>query len=382
MKLKLLAVAVTAVISTPAFADTEAKAAAGSGMSIKTDDVNLEVGGRLMYDIDWFDDQAFNGAPDSGSDSELRRARIYVSGELGNWEAKVQGDFKDDGGTKLGDAYIQYNGWDGLELVLGKHKEPFGLEEQTSSKDITAIERTMIINALAPGKNYGASLGSFSDEFTWMVGVYDHGEEGNNIATGITGRMTFAPVVTKDEVFHLGFGYRQSQLEGNEYGEADQRLEIHTANEKVGSGSIMGESLTAYNLEVAYAAGPFHAQAEYFDAEIDGGGWTTDTDIEGYYAQFGYVLTGESRPYSKGKFKRVKPQGNSGAWELFGRLSHYEPGSDEADAYTLGLNYYASKAVRVGINYVNGDLTEYDSNINDFVGKDGNAIALRFQYVF
>lgn len=382
MKLKLLAVAVAAAISTPAFAETEAKAKAGGGMKVNTDDVSIKVGGRLMYDIDWFDDEAFNGNTDSGSDSELRRARIYVSGEFGDWEAKVQGDFKDDGDTALSDAYIQYNGWDDLELMLGKHKEPFGLEEQTSSKDITAIERTMITNALAPGKNYGVSLGSASDAFTWKVGLYDHGEEGDNIATGVTGRVTFAPVLTKSQVFHLGFGYRQSQLEGNEYGDADQRLEIHTANEKVGSGSIMGEKINAYNLEVAYAAGPFHAQGEYFDAEVDGGSWTTDTDIEGYYAQFGYVLTGESRPYSKGKFKRVSPKGNKGAWEVFGRFSHYEPGSDEADAYTLGLNYYASKAVRVGINYVNGDLTEFDSDINNFVDKDGNAIAVRFQYVF
>ena len=173
MKLKLLAVAVAAVISTPAFAESEVKAKAGGGAKFKTDDVSIKVGGRLMYDIDWFDDEAFTGNTGSGSDSELRRARIYVSGEFGNWEAKVQGDFKDDGDTALSDAYIQYNGWDDLELVLGKHKEPFGLEEQTSSKDITAIERTMITNALAPGKNYGASLGSFSDEFTWMVGLYD-----------------------------------------------------------------------------------------------------------------------------------------------------------------------------------------------------------------
>lgn len=375
MKLKLLAVAVAAVISTPAFAESEVKAKAGGGAKFKTDDVSIKVGGRLMYDIDWFDDEAFTGNTGSGSDSELRRARIYVSGEFGNWEAKVQGDFKDDGDTALSDAYIQYNGWDDLELVLGKHKEPFGLEEQTSSKDITAIERTMITNALAPGKNYGASLGSFSDEFTWMVGLYDHGDEGGNIATGVTGRMTFAPVVTKNQVLHFGAGFRQSRLAGNEYKDADQRLEIHTADEKVGSGTIVGESITAYNFEVAYAAGPFHAQAEFFDAEVDGG-FNADTDISGYYAQFGYVLTGESRPYSKGKFKRVSPKGENGAWEMFGRFSQYEPGSDEADAVTLGLNYYASKAVRVGVNYVMGDMTEGGVN------KDGNAIAVRFQYVF
>ncbi|AOE49206.1 OprO/OprP family phosphate-selective porin [Kangiella sediminilitoris] len=374
MKLKLLAVAIAAVISTPAFAETEAKSKAGGGMSIKTDEVNIKVGGRLMYDIDMWDGDAFSDTDTSGSDSELRRARIYVSGEFGEWEAKVQGDFDDEGDTGLSDAFIQYNGWDNLELVLGKHKEPFGLEENTSSKDITAIERTMVTNALAPGKNYGASLGSYNNDYTWMVGLYDQGEEGNNIATGVTGRMTFAPVNTDNQTFHLGFGFRQSRLAGNEYG-ADQRVEIHTADYKVG-GDINGESISAYNLEFAYAAGPFHAQAEYFDAEVDGGNFA-DTDIEGYYAQFGYVLTGEARPYSKGKFKRVSPKGKDGAWEVFGRFSNYEPGTEEAEAFTLGLNYYASKAVRVGLNYVNGDITEAAGNT-----RDGDAIAVRFQYVF
>ena len=69
MKLKLLAVAVAAAISTPAFAESEVKAKPGGGAKFTTDDVSIKVGGRLMYDIDWFDDEAFNGSPDSGSDS-------------------------------------------------------------------------------------------------------------------------------------------------------------------------------------------------------------------------------------------------------------------------------------------------------------------------
>lgn len=377
MKLKLIAVAVATVISTPAFAEGEASAKAGSGFKVETGDVSLSVGGRLQYDIDMFDGEAFSGTDDSGSDSELRRARIFVSGKIAkDWSGKVQANFSDDGSANLEDAYIQYNGWDGVDLTLGKQKEPFGLEEQISSKDITAIERTMITNALAPGRNYGVSLGGGSNEFTWKFGIYDRGEEGNNIATGFSGRVTTAPIATKDEVFHLGFGYTQSRLAGNTYGEADQRLELHTADEKVGSSSLLGESIMAYNLEVAYAAGPFHAQAEYFDGEVDGGNWTADTDIEGYYAQAGYILTGESRPYSKGVFKRVKPKGDAGAWEVFGRFSSYEPGTDEAEAFTIGLNYYANAAVRIGLNYVSGDMTEGGVN------KDGDALAVRFQYVF
>lgn len=376
MKLKLIAVAVATIISAPAFAEGESSAKAGSGFKVETGDVSLSVGGRLQYDIDMFDGEAFSGTDDSGSDSELRRARIFISGKIAkDWSAKVQGNFKDNGETNLEDAYIKYTGWDGADLTLGKHKEPFGLENMTSSKDITAIERTMIVNALAPGKKYGASLGGGSNDFTWKFGVYDRGEEGGNIATAFTGRVTTAPIATKDEVFHLGFGYTQGRLAGNEFDGAAQRLEVHTADEKIGSSSILGESITAYNLELAYSAGPFHAQAEFYDGEVDGG-INPDTDLEGYYAQVGYILTGESRPYSKGVFKRVKPQGDAGAWEVFGRFSSYEPGADEAEAFTLGLNYYANSAVRIGLNYVMGDMTEGG------IDKDGDALAVRFQYVF
>lgn len=376
MKIKLLAVAVAAAITTPvAFAETKVSNKAGGGLKVKKGDVELSVGGRLMFDVDYFDGDAFSKGDVSGSDSELRRARLFLKGKLGkDWEAKLQADFKDSGSTKLADAYIRYKGWDFANLTMGKQKTPFGLEEQTSSKDITAIERTMSTNAFAPGRKYGVSLGDASKDMSWALGVFDFGDEGGHIATGVVGRFTFAPMVSKEGVFHLGAGFKKQRLAGDVYKDADQRLEVHLADEKVGSGSIVGQSMTAYNFEVAYSSGPFHAQAEYFDGTVENG--ANDTDLTGYYAQFGYILTGESRPYKKGKFKRVKPKGNSGAWEVFGRYSQYEPGQDEATAFTLGLNYYANNAVRVGLNYIKGDLEEGG------VDKDGDAIAFRVQYVF
>lgn len=377
MKLKLLAVAVIAAISTPAFAETKVSAKAGKGIKVKKGDTELSIGGRVMFDVDYFDGDAFSSSNVSGSDTEIRRARLFLKGKFAkDWEAKIQGDFKDSGSTKLADAYVKYKGFDFANVTMGKHKAPFGLEEQTSSKDITAIERTMATNAFAPGRKYGVSVGDASKDMSWAIGLYDFGDDSGQIQTGIVGRLTFAPIAAKNETFHLGIGFNSHNLASNVYKDADQRLEIHTARQKVGSGSIAGQKMTAYNLEIAYASGPFHAQAEYFDGEIDGGGWTADTDLSGYYAQVGYILTGESRPYKKGKFKRVKPKGNAGAWEILGRYSHYAPGNDDATVYTLGLNYYANNAVRLGVNYVMGDLYESATD------KDGDAIAFRVQYVF
>ena len=110
--------------------------------------------------------------------------------------------------------------------------------------------------------------------------------------------------------------------------------------------------------------------------DIDG-----NDDLSGYYLQAGYFLTGESRPYSGGKFKRPKPEGKGGAWEIVARYedgdgnhSDIELGADDATAYTLGVNWYAHKNVKFGVNYTDGE-----SNTSD---DDGSEFRVRFQLTF
>ncbi|NVJ65297.1 MAG: porin [Gammaproteobacteria bacterium] len=372
MKLKLLAVAVAAAITTPAaFAETEVSTKAGSGMTVKTGDTSINIGGRIQLDADWFDGDAYSGSDDSGSDTEVRRARLFAKGKIGkNWEAKIRANFK-SGKTDVDEAWVKFKGWDFADLTIGTHKANFGLEQQTSSKDITAIERTMATNAFAIGNEMGIALGKGNNDYTWGVGVYDLGDEGDHVATGITGRLTFSPINTKEEVLHLGVGFNKQRVEGDEWG-VSERLEVHTADYKFKT-DFATQSVEIFNVEAAYAIGSFHAQAEYFDASTDNG------DASGYYAQLGYILTGESRPYSKGKFKRVKPKGKDGAWELMYRYSTLDTTNglvfgDEAKAHTFGVNYYANNAIRVGLNYVTSDVKRAD--------LDGDAIAVRVQYVF
>jgi phosphate-selective porin OprO/OprP len=126
--------------------------------------------------------------------------------------------------------------------------------------------------------------------------------------------------------------------------------------------------------------GPFHAQAEYFDAE-DG-----NDDVDGYYVQLGWVITGESRPYEDGKFKRVKPANKNGALEL---VLRYEEGDGKysdvglssslvnGEQTTVGLNYYVNDYVRVGLSYMDG---EAENSIGQ--SFDGDELRARFQFAF
>ena len=111
----------------------------------------------------------------------------------------------------------------------------------------------------------------------------------------------------------------------------------------------------------------------------------TGGDLDGYYVQASYVLTGESRSYdtSIGAFKGVSPgtkflsDGGLGAWEATLRLSNLDytdlNGGDEVESWTLGLNWYLNKNVRVLFNYTDVDLNN---------GEDGNVFGTRFQIAF
>jgi len=105
-----------------------------------------------------------------------------------------------------------------------------------------------------------------------------------------------------------------------------------------------------------------------------------DVEFDGYYLQAAYTITGETRPYKKGKFKRVSPKGDMGAVEV---VAKYEDGdatfgnqSGEYDVITLGVNWYVNKSVRLSLNYLDADVD------TDSADDDGSAVSLRAQYAF
>ncbi len=339
MKIKLIAamIAASAVTMAPA-ANAEVKVSTKGGLKVSSGDYKFQFGGRIMYD---FNKSELNGETDE-NDFDLRRGRVYAKGNIAkNWAFKTQ--FNTNGGG-VEDLYLRYTGWGkGANVTIGNQKMPFGLEELTSSKDISVLERSAITERYAVGRAEGVQLhGSAGGKSTYAVGVFTDDEKDADI--GFAARYTMA-FGGDDSLVHLGLAYKDINEE------------------------------SALGVEGAFASGPFHVQAEYVDGEEG------SDDLSGYYVQAGYILTGESRPYKGGKFKRVSPDGKAGAWEVVARYedgdgnhSDIELGSDDASAFTLGLNWYAHKNVRFGVNYTDGE-----SNTSD---DDGSEFRVRFQLTF
>jgi phosphate-selective porin OprO and OprP len=378
-------VAIATTMALIGFAQAEDGTTAKHGtLKSKTAESQFTFNGRLMFDWDAFDgahNTSNNGS--SGNLSEIRRARFAVTSQLNkHWKAKLQINFDEKKQSDIKDAYIQNKG-SMVTTTIGKHKEPMGLEELTSSKYITTIERAMVTDALAPSRSVGVSWKGNIDNLLLQGGVFRSTKDSNNSKKetyALTGRAVYTPVKEVGNIVHLGLSISQRNLGGNRY-KFSERAEIHTADKIVSSATIDADSMTILGLEAALVKGAFSVQAEYLSANIAANSGA-DGSFDGYYVLGSYFLTGESRAYKAGQFAKVKPNANNGAWELVARYSNLD-GRDNGEGVlgknlTLGVNYYLSASMRFMLNYLNTDLT---SNVV-LAQNSGNGISARFQYIW
>ena len=300
-------------------------------IEIKTRDGDyvFKLGGRIMWDYNYAE---LNGDVDE-DDFSLRRARVYLSGNANNWAYKLQFNLGNNNGGTPEDLYIRYNGW-GKKAVLtvGKQKEPFGLESLESSKDISYLERSAITEAYAPDRSQGIQFSGQQGDVTYAVGIFEDDSTGDGAA--VTGRVTYSPIKSSDQVLHLGLAYSNRAADVNMTG-----------------------------VELAYSKGSYHLQTEYVTSDNLG------VSSDGLYVQAGWIITGETRPYKSGVFKRVKPGSLSGAWEVVvryedgdGAYSDEELGNTDATSYGIGLNYYINNIIRVSATYTDAkDNLSYDT---------------------
>ncbi len=357
----------------------------------------LKIGGRIQHDFAYFaedgDIERRLGA-DVDDGTEFRRARLYFSGTIyDDIDFKVQYDFA-GGDADFKDVYLGLRNVPYVGNVrVGQFKEPFSLEELTSSNYITFMERSLA-NTFAPGRNTGIMFyDTMMDErMTWAAGVFRQTDSFGDGAGGrdynVTARLTGLPVYEEGgkKLLHLGVSYTHQNYE-NDTIRFRARPESHLAPRLVDTGDFSAEYGDFIGAEAAWVDGPFSLQGEYVHAFIEGRNrWDGDPNFWAASVQASYFLTGEHRPYktSTGAFDRVRPlknfgkDGGSGAWELAARLSYLNLNDNGVKGgrlrdLTVGLNWYLNPNVRTMWNYVLADPSE---------GGSVSAFMWRFQVAF
>lgn len=425
-----------------------------SGLEVATVDkqYSFKLGGRIQADFDQFDG-FYTKNNKSANESYFRRAILELSGNYKDWGYVFNYDFSDgtaNSGSKddWDEASIGYTGFAPVLIKAGRFDPDFGLQHATSSKWITALERSAIydlapwINSKEDGMGVQVS-GTSSAMFYGSAGIYQ--QEPSNGSTesnsgmdvnSLVARGVIAPIVSETEVLHFGLDLAQRNYDDGKFnGQITSTLQVRgvsedtTANTPTPVLAGVGTCTDAvqarcytddqvWGTEFAYMTGPLSIESEYLSRSLKGQDNTSDRDATGYNVQLAYTLTGESRSYKLdgGKFDKIKPSSPNGAWEVFYRFDHVEVEDNDGlygaagftdidtskiDINTLGVNWYANEAVKVGLDYLftsaSSDTLAMQQAISssgapvgtgtpvrnaDASDKDGHAISLRAQYVF
>lgn len=373
--------------------------------------IRIKVGGRLQVDGGYVgaDDSLEDAFPGLiGGQGGIRRLRVSLLAKFyDRVDFKIEADFSDV--PTLTDAYLDI---ERIPFVghfrFGHTKEPFSLEELTSSNNITFMERSLPTAAFAPGRNIGMELynTAFNQRLTWTAGgFWDVGSltRGTNPkdalsnATGfnLTARLTGLPWYAENgrKLVHIGFGYSH-KLRTDHQIEFVTRPESNLVNsDLVDTGKFAADDVDLIDYELAFVHGPFSLQGEFYQD------FTSESQNHyfwGYYLHLSYILTGETRPYdtSEGIFTRLKPRNDFnplkrqwgwGAWELALRHSYVDLNDGSVDGgkennFTAGLNWYLNSNVRLMFNYIHARVENRASP--ELEDGYANIVQSRFQIFF
>ncbi len=378
-----------------------------SYLKLTSADGNFEykIDGRMMLDTGFVDNS--QDANELFANTEFRRVRLAIKTKMfKDWAGEFDVDFADEE-LDIKDMWVSYNGLPNTIIKLGNSKPNFCMNEVTTSRWITFMERSMVSDAFSPGRRIGfgatnwgkyyfAGLSVFGDE---LKGDQEYASEAEQSESyGFSTRLVGRPIIADDNstVLHLGLNYmnhKPAKSDGDEYG-IKVRPEAHFVDYKFLDTDKVDavEDITTYGLELAAKWNKLSFQTEYIKAKLNRTAGNVEPEYDGWYAMVSYFITDDQRPYNQddAEFGPIVPTGKWGALEVALRYSNLdlndlaagvEGGS--ADAVTLALNWYINNNFMIKANYVNVDHDQYADKDGNLAGDDDlDIFGVRLQYLF
>jgi len=333
--------------------------------------------GRLQYDAGSVSVPNSTGRSE-GFGNEVRRARLGVEGDIpGGFGYKFELDFAGND-TEITDAILTYKDGD-VKVSVGQHNTFQSLEELSSSRFITMLERAAFTDAFGFERRVGASVQFNSGDILVQGGVFtDNIDDLSNKKWSVDGRVVAMPKLGSAQL-HLGASAHFADLEPGDTIRYRQRPAVHFTSERfINTGNFAATSETGIGLEAAAISGPFHFAAEGFWQSAKRPGGLDDVTFFGGYAEAGIFLTGgDSRGYKKGKFGRVKPanpvdEGGIGAVQFNVRYDHLDLNDGpivggQQDGFLASLIWTPTDYTRFMLNYAK---LNYDDAVFAAAGGD------------
>ncbi|MGH6659433.1 MAG: OprO/OprP family phosphate-selective porin, partial [Sphingomicrobium sp.] len=337
--------------------------------------------GRIQWDA------GFVSNPDDniitrnlGFNTRARRIRLGAEGTIpGGFGYKFEMDYANSN-VGFGDVIITYapkgKVWN---WALGNQETNNGLEQQTSSRFTSFIERAAFDDAFVNTRRIGANLGlvSKAGDMRFNAGLFaahsiDSGLDNEGWIAAMRG--VFSPLMGTTQL-HLAANYQHRKFQANNNGvntpssgaPSNNQLARYRARpftqltdiRFVDTGNFAAKSDDIFGLEFAAIHKSLHfaSEAQFLRANSYGAGDTLgfvdsatlnlfpgntaavlvpsgNPSFWGGYAELGYFFTGETRGYKNGTFDRTKvlkpfSKGGWGALQLNGRLDYLDLDSNK-----------------------------------------------------
>lgn len=312
----------------------------------------FKVRGRFMYD------SAFTENPnnaiatkDLGFTTRVRRVRLGVEGALpGGFGYKAEFDFA-NAAVGFGDVVLSYRKpGSPFELTVGNFESLDGLEQITSSRFISFVERSQFNEAFNNARRLGvaATYISADNVFRASIGAFNdtiNADRGLNDDYILAARVTYSPQALGGQL-HFGGNYQYRKFQTNTLGITYQARPFtqNTDTRFISTAGIAARGDQIFGLEAVGIFGPLHVTAEGQYNKVDvirptevltggdiatGSRFAGDADFFGFYAEAGYWFTGETRGFSNGLWNRTKvlnpiDKGGSGAWQINARYDYLD----------------------------------------------------------
>lgn len=367
-------------------------------------DFRLQIGALVQADGRFALDDDQEGVTDTFA---IRRLRPSLRGRLArHFEFFVNPDFA--GGTVVvQDAYLDTVFTPAFRLRVGKGKTPFGLERLLPAATMLFVDRALP-TALVPNRDLGVQVlgdlrgGVVSYAAGVLNGVADggSGDTDTTDSKDLAGRVVVRPFTGNSTSLLRGLALAMAATRGEQSGTAAlpaYRSALLQQPFFSYAGAAADGVRVRWSPQVSYFYKQFSGLAEYVHTElpVSKGGVREDIGHDAWQIAGSWMLTGEAagdgsaavRPRANFDFGA----GHLGAFQIAARYHALRidrrafalglPGagsSREAEAWTVGLNWYLTPNVKYVVNV---ERTTFDGGA-DGARRPENALVFRTQLSF
>ena len=360
-----------------------------------------------------------DGEPYMAGGVSLRRVRMAVKAQVNKyWYGEVDLNFA-NGVFELEDAIVQYNGLKDFEFKIGNFKEDFSMEETTTSRYTTFMERAMVVSCFAPGRHAGIQTQwqkydwlRISAGVSWQLvdskdtrfNVEEYNKIGKKMGPNYTGKIAFMPWASREfQGLHIAYNgsYRSAKKTDDNVIDYDQVVgrgyngNYFSSRNATAINRIKYLSCEYYGVKYDILQG--YELGGYKDGLRVNGEIITNTSVMdkdfkgataneknkffwGYYVQATYLLFGGKQRYDVTQSEFTQPTRGKkwGDIEVMARFDYLHLNSEDIKGgsgqnIALGAVYHVNNNVKLMVNYQISQNDKYANNKGKAaIGRDAN----------